>query len=129
MRLHLDTSFLVDWHRDESVIHQYRSEILAGDHIVSVDPVVEAEFFGSMRADRDAEIVFASALAQGSRLPFSSEAARLAATWLAPMDQKQRRARFADALIAAIASLDGATVLTNDTGMPMFGVPVLLYPR
>jgi predicted nucleic acid-binding protein len=43
------------------------------------------------------------------------------------MDQAQRRARFADALVAAIADSAGATVLTSDTGMPTFPVSVLLY--
>jgi predicted nucleic acid-binding protein len=52
----------------------------------------------------------------------------LAASWLAPMDPAQRRARFADALIAAIADLDGATLVTSDTKIEgVFPVPVLLY--
>jgi predicted nucleic acid-binding protein len=127
VRLHLDTSFLVDWERAEPIVTTLREEILSGAHVVSVDPIVEAEFFATLRADRKTQAVFASVLVVGTRLPITSEASRLAATWLAPMDQAQRRARFADALVAAIAHVDGATVLTSDTGMPTFPVSVLLY--
>ena len=127
MRLHLDTSYLVDWERDEPIVATLREEILSGVHTVSVDPIVETEFFATLRADRKTQAVFASVLVVGTRLPITSETSRLAAVWLAPMDQAQRRARFADALVAAIALVDGATVLTSDTGMPTFPVSVLLY--
>jgi predicted nucleic acid-binding protein len=127
VRLHLDTSFLVDWEREDPIVTTIREEILTGIHVVSIDPIVEVEFFATLRADRRTQAIFASVLVVGVRLPITSEASRLAAIWLAPMDQAQRRARFADALVAAIAHFAGATILTSDTGMPSFPVSVLLY--
>ncbi len=127
MRLHLDTSFLVDWERDEPNVAMLRDEILAGVHAVTVDATIETEFFATLRADRRTQAIFSSVLIVGNRLPVRPEASRLAAAWLAPMDREQRRARFADAIIAAVAHNEGATVVTNDTGMPLFPVPILLY--
>ena len=52
----------------------------------------------------------------------------LAASWLGPTDRIQRRAHFADALIAAVTYIDGATLVTSDTKIKgVFPVPVLLY--
>lgn len=127
MRLHLDTSFLVDWEREVPAIATLRDEILSGVHTVSIDPIVETEFFATPRASRKTQAIFATVLVLGTRLPITSEACRLAASWLASMDQPQRRARFADAIVAATAHADGATVVTSDTGMPHFPVSVLLY--
>ena len=95
--------------------------------MVSVDPIVHAEFFAAPRLDRTYDLVFDSVTRAGTILPLTPQVSRLAATWLGPMDQPQRRARFADALVAAVAYLDNATLVTNDKGMPLFPIPVLLY--
>lgn len=58
--------------------------------------------------------LFETVRAFAQALPLTSEAAQLAASWLAPMDKEKRRAHFADALIGAIATLDGATLVTGD---------------
>ena len=128
MRYHLDTTFLIDWRKSNPDIAALREEITAGAHKVSIDPIVQTEFFAAPRLDRTYEGVHGAVLGLGTLLPLPSEAAMLAASWLAPMDRAQRRARFADALIAAIAHLDGATLVTSDTKIEgVFPVPVLLY--
>ena len=127
MRYHLDTSFLIDWRRSSPKIIGLRDEIAARLHVVSIDPIVHTEFFAAPRTDRTYDAVFESVIRLGTILPLTPQVSRLAATWLGPMDQPQRRARFADALVAAVAYLDNATLVTSDTAMPLFPVPVLLY--
>lgn len=127
MKYHLHTSFLVDWRRSDPRIADLRAEISAGIHTVSIDPVVQTEFFAAPRIDRSYEVVFDAILGVGTRIDLSDEMSRMASRWLGPMDRVQRRARFADALIAAAAYTQGATVVTSDTGMPLFPVSVLLY--
>jgi predicted nucleic acid-binding protein len=127
VRYHLDTSFLIDWEREEQRTTTVHEEILQRLHVVSVDPIVETEFFASFRAGRQAQAVFGTVLIIGTRVTITPQASRMAAVWLAPMDRVQRRARFADAIVAAVAFLEGATLITSDTGMRSFPVPVLLY--
>lgn len=115
MRYHLDTTFLVDWQREDPSSKTLRSEILARQHDVSIDPIVEAEFFAVPILDREIELVFDAVAAVGERLAITSEASRLAASWLGQMDKTQRLARFAHALVAAVAATNGATLLSNDT--------------
>jgi predicted nucleic acid-binding protein len=103
-------------------------EIVAGEHEVSVDSVVEAEFFSARTVARDSLTLLESLLRVGEVLPLTSEPARLAASCLAPMDERQRRAHFADALIAAIAHTAGATLVTGDHRIAaLFPIAVLAY--
>ncbi len=128
MRYHLDTTFLVDWQREDPRVQSLRAEITAGQHEISVDPIVEAEFFAVPILNRDIELIFDSILSLGERLPITSVASQMAARWLGPMDAAQRLARFADAIIAAVAVTNGATLLTNDTRIgPVFPVPIQHY--
>ncbi len=128
MRYHLDTTFLIDWRKSTPGIVVLRGEILAGAHVVSIDPIVQTEFFAAPRIDRTYEVVYSAILSLGTLMPLSQEASMLAASWLGPMDRAQRRARFADALIAAVAYLDGATLLTSDTKIEgVFPVSVRAY--
>lgn len=114
MRLHLDTSVLIDWHRGDLRIAPLRDEILAGLHQISIDPVVKVEYFMATRVQSDKIAIFDSVMAISDWIVPTSEACRLAASWLAPMDEAMRRAHFNDALIAAIATLHGATLVTGD---------------
>lgn len=128
MRYHLDTTFLIDWRKSNPSVTTLQQEIVSGTHRISIDPVVQTEFFAAPRIDRTYRAVHDAVLALGSVLPLTSEAAMLAARWLAPMDQAQRRARFADALIAAMAHLDGAALVTSDTKIEgIFPVALLQY--
>lgn len=127
MRYHLDTTFLIDWRRSASTTRGLRDEISARLHVISIDPIVHTEFFAAPRIDRTYDAVFASVMTFGELLPLTPEGSRLAATWLAPMDPAQRRARFSDALVAAVAHLSDATLVTSDRGMSLFPVPLLLY--
>src|SRR5438132_1445543 len=53
---------------------------------------------------------------------------RLAAQWLGPMDAAQRLAHFADALIAAVATVERAILVTGDKRIArVFPVAVLEY--
>ncbi len=114
MRLHLDTSVLIDWHRGHVRIATLKDEILAGLHHVSIDPIVEIEYFMATRVQRDKIAIFDSVVAISDWIAPTSSACRLAASWLAPMDEAMRRAHFNDALIAAIATLDDAVLVTGD---------------
>lgn len=128
MKYHLDTTFLIDWHRREARVLPLLEEILAGRHSVSIDPIIETEYFAATRVDRAKQAVFQTALTLGSRLTISSETARLAASWLAPMDQARRLAHFADALIAATATVGGAILVTGDRRIArVFSVAVFEY--
>jgi predicted nucleic acid-binding protein len=127
VRYHLDTSFLIDWRASDPGTESLCQEILAGNHTVTVDPIVQTEFLAAPRLDRTYEFVFDTVLSLGNRIELTSEMSRLAATWLAPMDRPQRRARFADALVAAAAHVERAILVTSDTGMPVFPVTILLY--
>lgn len=128
MRYHLDTTFLIDWRKSTPSIVILRAEIIAGLHAVSIDPIVETEFFAAPRIDRTYEMVHSAVLGLGTLLPLTPAEAMLAASWLGPMDRPQRRARFADALIAAVAYLDGAVLLTSDTKIEgVFPVKVRRY--
>ena len=114
MKYHLETTFLIDWHRKSPRVAPFRAEILAGLHEISIDPVAETEYFAIPILTRAREISFASLAILATRLPFTSDAARLAASWLARMDRPQRRRHFNDALIAAVAMTNGAILLTGD---------------
>ena len=114
MRLHLDTSFLIDWYDHDSRIGSLSEEILVGAHRISVDPIVQTEYFAAQRISRDKRLLFELVVRMGAWIPLSSNACELASTWLAPMSEAMRRAHFADALIAAIATVEGATLVTGD---------------
>ena len=128
MRYHLDTTFLIDWRKSTPSIVNLRSEIIAGLHAMSIDPIVQAEFFATPRIDRTYELVHGAVLGLGRMLALTPEASRLAASWLGLMDRPQRRARFADALIAAVAYLDDAVLLTSDSKIEgVFPISVRQY--
>ena len=128
MRYHLDTSFLIDWHRRDPRVLPLLDEVLAGLHEVSVDPVIETEYFAAERIDRAKQLTYDTALSLGASLPLTSQASRLAASWLAPMDQPKRLAHFADALIAATATTAGAVLVTGDRRIArVFPIAVFEY--
>lgn len=128
MKYHLDTSFLIDWQRDDPRIRILRDEILAGEHEVSIDPIVHTEFMAARVVPMRKIAVMQGVLAIGRWLPISIEASRLAAVWLGSMDPIQRRAHFNDALVAATASIDGSTLLTGDSiAAGLFPVATELY--
>jgi len=128
LKYHLDTSFLIDWHRRDPRVLPPLDAVLAGLHEISVDPVVETEYFAAERIDRGKQLTYDTALSLGSSIPLTSEAARLAASWLAPMDQPKRLAHFADALIAAIAATADAVLVTGDRRIArVFPVAVFEY--
>ncbi len=128
MRYHLDTTFLIDWHRRDARIIPLLDEVLAGLHEVSVDPIIETEYFAAARINRAKRLIFETALSLGSSIPITSEASRIAGAWLAPMDQPKRLAHFADALIAATASAAGAILVTGDRRIArVFPVAVFEY--
>jgi predicted nucleic acid-binding protein len=117
LKYHLDTSVLIDWERDEPRLANLRLEIAAGLHQVTLDPIVETEFLASRRPSPTQRMAFEAITRICQRTPISRQASELAASWLSPMDRLQRRARFADALIAAVSHVIGATLLTNDAGI------------
>jgi predicted nucleic acid-binding protein len=115
-------------HRRDPRVLPLLEEILAGAHEVSVDPIVEAEFFAAPIVPRRKEAAYEAVLSIGVALPLTSNAARLAASWLARMDPPQRRAHFADALIAGMASVHSARLVTADRVLRrVFPVAVLEY--
>lgn len=118
MRLHLDTSFLIDWRRNSPRIIALRDEIIAGEHEVSYDPIVETEFMSAFRLTREHDAVMLALEFLATRLDITPEISQLAARWLAPMDQPMRRAHFADAIIAACATASSATLVTGDGRLP-----------
>lgn len=83
-------------------------------HTISIDPIVETEYFAAPRRPVTSHALFDTIVALGTVAPLTHEASRLAASWLAPMDQVMRRAHFADALIAAVAHLEDAVLVTSD---------------
>jgi len=120
---HLDTTFLIDWYRKDARIVSLRDEIIAGLHDVSINPIVETEYFAARRVTREKEMVFQSVAALAELVPLSSEVCRLAARWLARLDIDQRRAHFNDALIAA-----AATLISSDKRIaPVFPIAILQY--
>lgn len=129
MKVHLDTSFLIEWQRNGSRIVPLRDQILAGDHEMSYDPIVEVEFLSVVRQDVQLLAVLAVVRAVGTRVDITPEIAQLAARWLAPMDEPKRRAHFADAIIAACATETGATLVTGDARLPRVfsGARVTVY--
>ena len=95
---------------------------------MSVDPIVHTEFFAAKVFKRRIEFVFNNILALGRWIPLTAETCTTASRWLAPMDKAQRRAHFADALIAAVAGVEGATLLTHDGIMAsLFPISVQVY--
>ena len=128
MIYHLDTTFLIDWHRRDPRIASLREEIIAGLHDVSINPIVETEYFSARRVTREKEMTFESVAALCEFVPLSSEACRLAALWLARLDIKQRRAHFNDALIAATSTVAGATLISSDKRIVrVFPIAILQY--
>ncbi len=128
MKYHLDTTFLIDWYRKEPRILALRDEIIAGFHDVSIDPVIETEYFVARRVTREKEMLFDSIAELAEVVPLSSDVCRLAARWLARLDIKQRRAHFNDALIAAAATVSGATLVSGDRRIArVFPVAILQY--
>jgi predicted nucleic acid-binding protein len=125
---HLDTTLVIDWHRKDWRITYLREEIVAGIHEVSIDPIVETEYFSARRVNRDKELTFLAVAELSEMLPITSAASRLAGGWLARLDRKQPRAHFNDALIAAVATVAGATLITADKRIVrVFPVAVLQY--
>lgn len=128
LKYHLDTTFLIDWHRRDPRLLPLLDEVLAGLHSISTDPIVETEYFAAERIDHAKRAVYETALALGARLPITTAAARLAASWLAPVDQARRLAHFGDALIAAMATTEGAVLVTGDRRIArVFPVAVFEY--
>ncbi|MEX2245861.1 MAG: PIN domain-containing protein [Dehalococcoidia bacterium] len=127
--MHLDTSFLIDWWRTEPRVADIVTAILAGEHDFSIDPIVETEFFAAPRIDSRRIALFEGLLRAGRYVELTAKEAQLAASWLAPMDERQRRAHFADALIAAVALVEGATLVTGDRRVARVfpALPVLEY--
>lgn len=114
MKLHLDTSFLIEWRRDSPLVIALRDEILRGEHDVSYDPIAETQFMSAFQRTRRHAIVMMAVRSIAARLPITPECSLLPADWLAPMDVPKRRAHFADAIIAACAATAGATLVTGD---------------
>ena len=128
MIYHLDTTFLIDWHRRDPRIASLRDEIIAGVHDVSINPVVETEYFAARRVTREKEMTFQSVAALAEMIPLSSDVCRLAAQWLARLDIKQRRAHFNDGLITAASTVAGATLISSDKRIVrVFPVTILQY--
>lgn len=128
MKYHLDTAFLVDVQNRLPATAAIAEEIVAARHQVSIDPIVYTEFTAAPYFSRRKELTLRAFVETSTWLPITREACNLAARWLAPMDSSQRRARFNDALIAATASLHGATLVTNDGAIgSTFSVAVLTY--
>jgi len=128
VRFHLDTTFLIDWQRVDPRIDSLRNELIAGQHELSIDPIIEAEFFAAQRVDRDKQLVFEGVQSIAEWVPLTSEACRLAGSWLARLDVPSRRRHFGDALIAATAALRDATLITADLRIArVFPVAVLEY--
>lgn len=128
MRLHLDTTFLVDWQREDARIEPLRDEMRAGMHDVSYDPILEIEYFAVRDVSRRLVAVFESMRLLARWVPVTPEASRIAAQWLSQMDEKQRKAHFADAIIGAVAYADGAVLVTSERILPeVFPVAVLQY--
>jgi predicted nucleic acid-binding protein len=128
MRYHLDTSFLVDWQRQDPRVERLVEEITAGTHTISIDAIVHTEFLAAPLLTRRMRVVRSMILRLARVLPITFEVSQRAVQWLAPMDHVQRRAHFADALIAAVASTEGATLITGDTtSATVFPVAVHTY--
>lgn len=128
MKYHLDTTFLIDWYRKDARTLSLRDEIIAGRHDVSINPLVETEYFAVRRVTREREMLFDSIAEIAEMVTLSSEVCRLAARWLSRLDIKQRRAHFNDALIAAAATIAGATLISGDRRIArVFPVAILQY--
>jgi len=82
---------------------------------VSLDPIVETEYFAARRIDSRKRMVFQTVRQLGNWVSLTQDSCQLAARWLAPMDERQRLAHFADALIGAVAVVENATLVTGDT--------------
>jgi predicted nucleic acid-binding protein len=73
-------------------------------------------------------IIIETVLSLGTWIPVSEDASVLAAQWLAPMDRDQRRAHFANAMVAAVAAVSGATLLTGDRiAATLFPASIVAY--
>jgi predicted nucleic acid-binding protein len=128
LRLHLDTSFLIDWQRGSERVTTIGEQIRAGEHALSLDPIVETEYFAAARITRASVALYETLMSMASPLPLTRDVTALAATWLAPMDERKRRAHFADALIAAVAHLEDAVLITGDSRLNrVFPIAVLAY--
>jgi predicted nucleic acid-binding protein len=128
VKYHLDTTFLIDWYRKDARTLALRDEIIAGLHSVSINPLVETEYFAARRVTREREMLFDSIAEIAETVPLSSDVCRLAARWLSRLDIKQRRAHFNDALIAAAATVAGATLVSSDRRIArVFPVTILQY--
>ena len=128
MRYHLDTSFRVDWQRRDPRVEKLVEEIEAEAHTISIDALVHTEFLAAPVVTSRKRIVRDLVLERCVVLPITVEASQRAVQWLAPMDRPQRRSYFVDALIAATASIEGATLLTGDTtATAVFPVAVETY--
>jgi predicted nucleic acid-binding protein len=114
LNYHLDTSFLIDWQNENDSVQVLVSGIESGEHNASIDGIAYAEFMAARVLTPRKRLVAASAHRLCDWRGLSDDASRLAAQWLAPMDEVQRRAHFADALIAAIAHSSGVILLTGD---------------
>jgi predicted nucleic acid-binding protein len=128
LNYHLDTSFLVDWQREDPAVENLVTGILDGEHTISITGIVFTEFMAARLITPRKRLVAGIVLRLAEWLPVSLETSRTASRWLAPMSRDQRRAFFADALIAAASHERGATLLTGDTtAARIFPVATQLY--
>ena len=105
-------------------------EIVSGLHTVSIDPIVHTEYFAARRVNRDKEAVFTSIMVFATLLALTEDSCRLAAGWLGRLDRDSKRRHFNDALIAAVAVVEDAVLVTADKRIArVFPVTVFDYRR
>jgi len=115
------------WHRSAAVFDRWSELVARGD--VAMSPPVMLEVLFSARSARDA-LALRSQLASLPQLPLDERAAPAALTTQAALTERaqHRGPRPMDLLIAAIAEVNGATLLHYDrhfdtiarvTGQPM----------
>lgn len=127
-RYHLDTAFLIDLQRGDPKAGRFRDQILEGQHQLSIDPIVETEFFAGRQVTRQAELLFRSIERLAERVELGQSVCRQAAAWLSRMDDNMRKKHLADALIVAAATSQGAIVLSSDRRIErVFAIQVETY--
>ena len=125
----LDTTFFIDLRKTTRTgADEIFEAAVGGAFSGSYSAVTVYEVWVGQQMTREEEVFYLSVFGAFEEVPFSSEAAKLAGTWLRGMARTTAENRVRDAMIAATASIRRERVCTaNIRDFLRFGVEVQTY--